>query len=293
MTLQAGELLVGVRAAGINRADLPDFRRAPDAATGRELAGEVLDVGDGVDGFAPGDRVMSRGAGFAQEATVPARHAMHVPDELSWEEAGALPVALMTMHDALATRGQVRDGDRVLVHAATSGVGVTGVQLAAMLGASTVFATSRSADKLGVLRDFVEPLACDMVAIDTTSTPFETIATDVDVTVDNIGASVAAGNIAAAAIRGRIVQVGRLGGREATIDLEELARKRISLIGVTFRTRSDNDVAEVVRLVVAGVGDRLGELRPRIERAYPLAELATAFDDLARNEHVGKLVVVA
>lgn len=290
----AGELLVRVRAAGLNRADYLEWRRSGSAVAGRELAGEVVEVGAGVTGWSVGDRLMARGPGFSSEPiAVPARFAMAVPESFSWEEAGAVPVALMTMHDAIVTRGRLGSGGRVLVHAATSGVGVAGVQLAGLLGASVVFGTSRSAAKLDVLRAHLGSLPCELVLIDTTTTPFESVAADVDVIVDNIGASVLAGNIAAAAIAGRIVQVGRLGGAMAEIDLEELARKRIELIGVTFRTRSEGDVAEIVDRALDQIGDHLDAIRPRIERTYPLAELPTALEDLAGDSHVGKLVVVA
>jgi NADPH:quinone reductase len=285
--LEAGGLRVRVRAAGLNRADYLDRQRNPEQA-GRELAGEVVEVGTGVEGWSVGDRIMSRGPGFRSEATVPARLAMPVPSSFSWEEAAALPVALMTMHDALATRGRLRPGGRVLVHAATSGVGVAAIQLARLLGAGAVFATSRVAAKLDVL---CEHVGDTFVGIDTSMTAFESVATDVDVIVDNVGASVLGGNIAAAAITGRIVQVGRLGGAVAEIDLEELARKRIEIIGVTFRTRSDDEVAEIVRRALGDVGSRLADVRPRIERVYPVDELHTALDDLAGNQHVGKLVV--
>lgn len=287
-----GELLVAVRAAGLNRADYLRYQTSGPAVPGSELAGEVLAVGEAVSGWSVGDRVMARGPGFSAEpVTIDARFAIAVPDSFSWEEAGALPVALMTMHDALVTHGRMQAGDRVLVHAATSGVGVAAVQLAALFGASTVFATSRSQTKLDALFDYLGPLACELVGIDTTATAFESTATDIDVIVDNVGASVLAGNLVAARLTGRIVQVGRLGGRSAEIDLDELARKRIELIGVTFRTRTDDEVAEIVRRAMDDVGDRLDAVRPRIERAYPLAQIGEALEDLARNRRIGKLVV--
>jgi NADPH2:quinone reductase len=286
-----GELLVQPRACGLNRADLNEYR-AGGSFPGRELAGEVVALGRGVTDWAVGDRVMARGAGrSAAPVAVPASLAMRVPESFSWAEAGALPVALMTMHDALSTRGRLSVAGRVLIHAATSGVGVTGVQLAALLGASVVFATSRSSAKLDVLRRHVGDLPCELVGIDTSTTPFESVAADLDVIVDNVGASVLPGNIAAAAVTGRIVQVGRLGGRAAEIDLEELARKRIELIGVSFRTRSQADVAAIVGRVVTEVGPQMESVRPRIARTYPMSKWQTAFEDLARNDHVGKLVL--
>ena len=281
-----------VRAAGINRADLLEARLAPGPLPGRELAGELIEVAPEVEGWVLGERVMSRGPGFASEAVVAARDLMRVPDSFSFEEAGALPVAVMTMHDALVTNGLLGLGGRVLVHAATSGVGVAGVQIGALMGATAVYATSRSAAKLAVLRSHLGELDCELVCVDTSVTAFETVATDVDVIVDNVGASALRGNLVACRVGGRIVQVGRLGGGEVEIDLDELARKRIGLIGVTFRTRTEDDVAEIVRRLVGDIGTRLAAVRPRIQRVYPLGELDTALSDLAANNHVGKIVMV-
>ncbi|HLY82268.1 MAG TPA: zinc-binding dehydrogenase [Acidimicrobiales bacterium] len=303
-----GQLLVRVRAAGLNRADLAAragaYRTGPAAVApsapfiaGAELAGEVVGLGPGVEGWQVGDRLMGRGRGYAELAAVDQDTAMPAPPSLTWEEAGALPVALMTMHDALATNGRLVPGEAVLIHAATSGVGVVGVPLAAHLGASVVLATSRSAAKLEVLTSFLGTLPCPLVTIDTSSEDFAKAAIDhtgkgIDVIIDNVGASVLAGNVAAAAIKGRIVQVGRLGGRLAEVDLDELARKRLSLVGVTFRTRTAAEVAEVMRRCVEAVGGHLERFRPRIERVFPLGEAAAAQAALAQDAHVGKLVLV-
>ena len=282
---------VRVRAAGINRADLLDAGRAGARRPGREFSGEIIEIGSNVEGWVRGDRVMGRGPGFAAEAIVAPGQLMPVPDSFSFAEAGALPVALLTMHDALVTNGLLGPGGRVLVHAATSGVGVTGVQISALLGASVVYATSRSATKLAVLRSHLGELDCELVCVDTSATAFDTVVTDVDIIVDNVGASVLRGNLSACRIGGRIVQVGRLGGGDAEIDLDELARKRVALIGVTFRTRTEDDVAEIVRRVLADLRPRLEAIRPRIERSYPLSQLEAAFAHLAENKHVGKIVV--
>jgi NADPH2:quinone reductase len=202
------------------------------------------------------------------------------------------------MHDALSTNGSLSAGERVLVHAATSGVGVTGVALAALLGASVVYATSRSAAKLAVLGEHLRVAQQwglpnpEVVAVDTTAVAFERVASEVDVIVDNVGAPVLAGNLAAAAVGGRIVQVGRLGGGKAEIDLEEVARKRLRLVGVTFRTRTPEEVSQVVRRAAAEVGPHLPALRPRIAGTWPRSRLTDALEALGRDEHVGKLVVV-
>jgi NADPH:quinone reductase-like Zn-dependent oxidoreductase len=132
-----------------------------------------------------------------------------------------------------------------------------------------VFAASRLAAKLDVLRSHVGDLGGNLIGIDTSTTALENVATSKDVIVDNVGASVLAGNIVACRVGGRIVQVGRLGGRTAEIDLDEVARKRIILIGVTFRTRAEDDVAEIVRRATTDVGDRMVVLRPRIDGPIP------------------------
>jgi NADPH2:quinone reductase len=301
------QLLVKVRAAGLNRADLlarrGGYPRAGGAGpgdpfvAGAELAGEVIAVGPEVERWSVGDRVMAQGAGYAELATVEQGLAMPVPDGLGWNEAGGLPVAALTMHDALRTNGGLTAGDAVLVHAATSGVGQVGLAMAARFGASVILGTSRSQEKLEVLRTFLSPLSCEFIGVDTSHDDFavvagrETRSRGIDVVVDNVGASVLEGNIAAAAIGGRIVQVGRLGGRKASIDLDEVARKRIALIGVTFRTRSQADKVDVVNRFLADVPDASG-LGPRVDTTFPLAEAEAAQDALARDAHVGKLVLI-
>ncbi len=303
---RAGQLLVRVRAAGLNRADLAAragtyvvgaTTRPPRPSTaGAELAGEVLAVGDGVTGWAVGDRVMAQGPGYAELAVVDARLAMPAPLALSWEEAGSLPVALLTMHDALVTNGRWAPGESVLVHAVTSGVGVIGAQLALHLGAPLVLGTSRTSakrERLAALLGDERVVLCapdEVVALATSRTDGRGI----DVTIDNVGAAVIADTVTAAAILGRIVQVGRLGGKHGTFDLDELARKRVSLIGVTFRTRTPEERFEVVRAAWAHVGDAVvaGVLRPPIHATYPLDEAEAAQEALARDEHLGKLVLV-
>jgi NADPH:quinone reductase-like Zn-dependent oxidoreductase len=304
-----GELLVRVRAAGLNRADLIVLAGAYRVGTGpaptappkpfvggAELAGDVLAVGEGVEGWQVGDRVMSQGPGYAELACVDARLAMPAPASLDWEEAGGLPVALLTMHDALVTNGRWAAGESVLVHAVSSGVGVVGAQLALHLGAPVVLGTSRTPSK----REKVAALLADdrFAALDANHFVGEakerTGGRGVDVTIDNVGAAVLEPTLAAAAILGRIVQVGRLGGKTAPIDLDELARKRVSLIGVTFRTRTTDERVEVVRAAWRDLATAVnaGVLRPPVHETYALADAAAAQAALARDEHIGKLVLV-
>jgi NADPH:quinone reductase-like Zn-dependent oxidoreductase len=303
------DVLVQVRAAGLNRADLAaraGIRRtgpgwesmlAPFVG-GMELAGEVRAVGANVSRWRPGDRVMGRGAGYAEQAVVSGARLMSVPDGLDWPEAGGLPIALTTAFEALVTSGRIEAGQTVLVNAATSGVGVVAVQMAAALGAGTVVALSRSADKLRVMEAFVRPLPGRLVTMDTSGDSFVgsvLAATDgrgVDLIIDHVGAAVLADNIAVSRNRGRIVQVGRLSGKVATIDLDELASRRLELIGLSFRSRTAEELVAVVQNCVVSIGPHLRDIRPRIERTYTLADVRRAQEQLALNRHVGKLVLV-
>ena len=296
------EVLIRVRAGGLNRADLlaraGSYPTSPGASTpdvvvaGLELAGEVLASGSDVVGLASGARVMGLGRGYAEHACVDHRMLLPVPESYSWAEAGATPIALLTAHDALVTNGRFAAGESVLIQAATSGVGTMATSVARQLGAGAILGTSRSPEKLAQLN-------AALVGIDVTVNDVldvverETNGHGADVVLDNVGASTLAQNLAAAAIRGRIVQIGRLGGASAELDLEELARKRVSLIGVTFRTRSPEERAEVARRCLAELGDALaaGDLRPTLARSFPLEQAADAQDAMARNEHVGKLVL--
>lgn len=299
-----GELLLRVRAVGLNRADL--LRRAghyeriatrPEAPiAGLEAAGEVIALGDGVEGFAVGDRVMGMPSGaYAEQALLHHRLALKVPDALGWERAAALPVALFTAHDALVTAGAMRPGDAVLVQGATSGVGIVAVQAARALGASRVIGTTTSADKLGPLSAlgvdsavFARPGFADAVLQATGGV-------GVDVIVDLVGASAAAGHLACAAVGARWVQVGRVGGAKAEIDLNELSRKRIALVGVTFRTRDVDAFAQVVHRAWHDLGSAVlsGAVVSPVDRTWPLAQAAEAQAWLATNRQFGKVVLLA
>jgi NADPH2:quinone reductase len=297
------QLLVAVRAAGLNRADLAVIAgtyhgtaaTAPFVA-GSELAGEVVAVGDAVAGWSPGDRVMAMGRGYAELAAVDVALAAAVPPSLGWGEAGSLPVGAATMHDALVTNGALRGGHHVAVNAATSGVGVIAVRIALQLGAATVIGTSRSADKRRQLTDLIADDRFTVVA------PDDLVATageitgghGVDVIVDNVGATTVAPNIAAAAIGGRIVQVGRLGGRHDSIDLDELARKRIALVGVTFRTRTAAQRVAVVQAAWEALADAIaaGAVTPAVAASFPLDDIEGALGALRADGHIGKLVIV-
>jgi NADPH:quinone reductase-like Zn-dependent oxidoreductase len=301
-----GEVLVRVRAAGLNRADLaaragvrrtgPEWAeaRAPFVG-GMELAGEVLAVGDGVSTWRPGDRVMGRGAGYAELAAVRGQRLLPVPDELAWPEAGGFPIALTTAHEALVTCGHLETGQTVVVNAATSGVGVVAVQMAAALGARTVIAVSRSTEKLRMLEEFVGTLSGRLITVSGDFVDPVRECTDghgADLIIDHVGASALQDNLVVARNGGRIVQVGRLGGKVATIDLDQLASKRLELVGLAFRSRTGPELDAVVARCVASLGPRLSGIRPRIAETFRLSDVLKAQERLAQNNHVGKLVLV-
>src|SRR4051794_28357765 len=304
-----GQLLVAVEAAGLNRADLAvraGAYRTGAAGTaptkpfvaGGELAGTVAAVGEGVEGWREGDRVMALGPGYAELAPIDAAVALPVPADLTWEEAGSLPVGLYTMHDALVTNGGLVPGRSVMVNAATAGIGAIGIRIAAQLGASVVIATSRSRAKLDVLAEFLGALACPLVTVDLASedavevTRAHTGGQGVDIIADSVGAGALATNVAAAAILGRIAQIGRLGGRTDELDLDRLARRRISLSGVTSRTRTRDEVRAAAVAARRDLGERLTAVAPRVDRVFPLADAIAAQDVLASDTQVGKIVLV-
>jgi NADPH2:quinone reductase len=287
----AGQVLVRVRAAGVNRGEVNQVRRATAGApqpSGVEFAGEVAATGEGA-------RAMGHGpGGHAQYVLAQAGALMPVPPRLDWIAAAAFPNVFMTAHDALVTNGRLAPGEAVLVNAASSGIGTAAIQIARLLGAGTVIATTRSAGKLERLRG----LGAD-VAVDTSATP-QCDAVEaacggrgVDLVVDSIGGSVFEDNLRSLAVRGRLVHIGRMGGAQARIDLEQLWLKRLQLIGVTFRTRSEAERIEVVRACARDLLGPLGEGRIAlpVDQVLPLERLADAHALLESGRHFGKVVL--
>ena len=294
------ELLVKVRGAGLNRADLnrtqSHFSSTGAAhVAGLEMAGEVIGMGNAVKGWALGDRVMSMAnACYAEQAVVDYRVVLKAPSQLSWAEAAGLPTVYLTAHNALATAGGLVRGGTVLVQGVTSGVGIVAVQLAKALGASLVLGTARSSARFERLMGLGMDHGIDVKSQDLLAeVNRHTGGRGVGIIVDMIGGGALAANIACAALAGRVVSVGRMGGMTDTIDLNELARKRVSLVGVTFRTRSIDDKQKVSAAFLADLGAQLsdGRVRPIVDRTYPLAEALAAQAYMASNAHFGKIVL--
>ncbi|MBV8959520.1 MAG: zinc-binding dehydrogenase [Actinobacteria bacterium] len=293
----AGELLVGVKAAGLNSGDLMQVRGLypappgwPPDIPGLELAGEVIATGPGATRFTAGDRVMAVVGGGAQAelAVMHEREAMPVPLGVDWDAAGGFPEAFTTAHDALFTQCGLQMGESVLVHGAAGGVGTAGLQLAAAAGA-WVTATVRNPE----LRDAVEALGSvvgwtEVVADDdfVTRGPY-------DVVLELIGAPNIASNLEALNTGGRIAVIGIGGGAIAEVNLLALMGKRARIHGSTLRARPLEQKAEAARRVERSVLPLLeaGDIQVPVAARFPLDEAAQAYERFAAGGKLGKIVI--
>ena len=300
----AGHVLVRVYASSLNRAEFRRLRTlrirpgqaAPEARTGGgDAAGEVVEIGDGVSGVKPGDRVMGRCAGgFAEFALLDAREVMPAPEALSWEEAACVPVVFVVVHDALFVSGQLRAGETVLVTAAPSGVGVAALLLGKFLGAK-VMGTSRSSVKLERLKAY----GLDAGVVTGSEGFGEAISRvigdqGVDMVVDNIGGDVLVPCLKALAVGGRFVTIGRMSGvTTGELDVDRLAERRLHLYGVSNRLRTPGQRAESAKRFLTDLLPAMadGRLRPVIDRSFSLDEIAAAGAWLEADRHVGKVVI--
>lgn len=293
-----GELLVAVRATALNRADLlqvagryPPPEGAPDTL-GLEFAGEVIGLGDGVTDYRVGDRVMALvgGGGYAEKAVVAAAHAMRIPERLSVEEAAAIPEAFLTAYSNMVEIGRLTAGERVLIHAGASGVGLAAIQIAKVIGA-TVFVTA-SAAKHALCREMGADLTIDYK----TENFADRILADypgVHLVIDMIGAPYWDDNIRVLERWGRLVFVGLMGGGKKEINFGDIMTLRLSIMGSTLRNRTYERKADLVanftRWGMSHLGS--GALKPNIWKVMPLDEVAAAHDLMRSNANAGKIVL--
>ena len=289
---QAGEVLVRVRAAGLNGADMLQLKGgypappgAPPDIPGLELAGEVVATGDGAERFEPGDRVMAvvAGGGQAELAVVHERAAMPVPDELDWTAAGGVPEVFTTAHDALFTQAGLTVGERLLVHGAAGGVGTAAVQLGTMAGARVSATVRNEASReriaaLGVLA--LEPEGFEE------SGPF-------DVILELVGAPNMPGNLKALAVQGRICVIGVGAGAKVELNLVALMGKRARIHGSVLRSRSLEDKAMAARRVEREVlpGFASGDLIVPVAATFPLDAVDEAYARFQAGGKLGKIVL--
>jgi len=299
----AGEMLIRVAAAGVNRPDVLQRRglypppRGASGIPGLEVAGTVAALGSGVQGWRAGDRVCAlvAGGGYATLCVAPVPQCLPVPASLDLVAAGAIPETFFTVWTNVFDRGRLKSGEAALFHGGASGIGTTAIQLAAARG-SRVFATAGSDEKCRAC----EALGAER-AINYRTEDFVAVLKDltagrgIDLILDIVGGAYFASNIAALAVDGRLVEIGLMGGAaSATIDLGEVLRRRLTITGSTLRARTVEEkgaIADALRWEVWPLLEE-GRVKPIVYREFPLAEAAAAHRLMESSEHVGKIVLV-
>jgi NADPH:quinone reductase len=301
----ADRVRVRVRAAGLNRADvLQRLGRYPappgysQDIPGLEFAGEIEALGEAARAWKIGDRVfgITGGGAQAEYVTVPENTLVRIPENLSWAEAAAVPEVYMTAHDALFTQCGLQIGERVLIHAAGSGVGTAAIQLVRAAGA-VPFGTSRTAEKLERAKEF--GLSESVVVADDPARFVESVknwtgGAGVNVILDLVGASYLQANLDALSLRGRLIFVGTTGGSKAQINHSVVMGKRLRIMGTSLRTRSIEEKATATRLFAQHVVPLLasGEIKPVIDHVFPFQEVRAAHERIESNESFGKVVLM-
>ncbi len=294
-----GEVLVQVHAAALNRGELvtrAKLRSGKPQANGIEFAGTITDTGPGVDPGCIGRRVMGHWrAGQAEFVAVDPRLLVPVPDRLDWVQAAAWLNVFTTAHDALVTNARLQRGESVLINAAGSGIGTAALQIARLLGAEPVLGSTRSATRRDKLGAFGMQVGIDAADAQWPQAVLQaTGGRGVDVILDNVGPDALGGNLACIALKGRLVSVGRLGAEKGEIDMDLLAVKRATLIGVTFRTRTLEERAACLQRCAEDLLPALadGKIAPVLDRTFPMADIARAHEYLASDSHLGKVVLL-
>ena len=298
----AGEVLIKVAAAGVNRPDVMQRRGRyppPPGASdipGLEVSGTITAVGEGVVEWREGDQVCAllAGGGYASLAVAPAAQCLPVPASVEITAAAAIPETFFTVWTNVFDRGALKPGETALFHGGTSGIGTTAIQLAAARGAR-VLATAgsdekcRACEKLGAerainyrLNDFVEVVAR------------LTDERGVNLILDMVGGDYVGRNLAALAVDGRLVQIGLLGGDAAPIDLRRIISRRLTVTGSTLRPRSVSEKGQIAAALRQEVWPLLeqGRVKPIIYRTFPLADAAGAHRLMESSEHIGKIVLI-
>jgi putative PIG3 family NAD(P)H quinone oxidoreductase len=295
-----GQVLIRVRAAGVNRPDViqrlgfyPPPPGAPETL-GLEVAGEVEALGPGAERWTPGAQVTALlpGGGYAEYAVADWRHALPIPAGLGVVEAASLPETVFTVWANVFDIGQLKPGETCVIHGATSGIGVTAIQMVRAAGARAI-ATGRGADKASRARE----LGAD-IAIDASAEDWEARVRaegGADVVLDMVGGAYAPKNLAILKPFGRVVMIATLGGAKAEIDLMQVMRGRLTLTGSTLRPRPADDKARLARAIEQTVWPWIeaGKLKPVIDATFPLVEAARAHARIEADDHFGKIVLKA
>ncbi len=295
-------VLVKVHAAALNRADLGMLKGGSHGNVGGtgtplglEWAGEIAQIGEAVKNWQVGDRVMAAGGNaFAEYAIGHCDRIFSAPTELSYEQATTLPIALQTEHDAIVTNGQLIPGQSVLDQGASSGVGLMAMQIAKAFGAGLVIGTSTNEARRKQLAKYGADIVVNSNDEHWVAQVID--ATDgrgVDLTIDHVSGPVGNANMKATKIGGRIINVGRLGGMHGDFNYDLHALRRIQYLGVTFRTRTGEEVSSIVEKVTQSLLSPFTDqnLQLPIHEVFSLADAADALAMMERNAHFGKIVL--
>ena len=295
---QRGQILIRVRAAGVNRPDVlqrmgfyPPPAGAPDTL-GLEVAGEIAELGPAAGRWRVGDKVTALlpGGGYAGYAAADARHALSIPKGLGFVEAASLPETVFTVWANLFDIGHLQPGETCLIHGGTSGIGVTAIQMA-KAGGARVITTGRGREKAAQALSLGADRAVDSADEDWAAA----VQADggADVVLDMVGGPYTSQNISVLKPGGRLVQIAVLGGLKAEVDLSQIMRKRLVVTGSTLRPRPPEDKARLAREVEKTVWPWIeaGKVRPIIDSAFPLAEASKAHARMESGKHLGKIVL--
>ena len=293
-----GQVLIRVRAAGVNRPDLLQrtgtYPPPPGASDvlGLEIAGEIEAVGEGVTRWAVGDRVCALlgGGGYAELAVVDARHVLPIPEGLDYVQAAVLPETVFTVFANVFESGALKAGETLLIHGATSGIGVTAIQMAKAAGAR-VIATSRGADKAAAAKALGADISLDAKSEDLEAQIRE--AGGADVVLDMVGRDYAALNLNSLNAGGRWVVIASLTGPKVEMDLQRIMLKRLILTGSTLRSRPADEKARLTAAVEATAWPWVasGKVKPPVQAVFALEQAADAHAELEAGGHIGKIVL--
>src|ERR1700676_364422 len=296
------QVLVKVHACGLNRADLGMTKGhahgsagGVGAVLGIEWAGEVAELGPEAKGVKVGDKIMgSGGAAFAEYTLADHGRLFRAPSNMNFQEAATLPVALATRHTAAVTNAALQPGQAVLIQGASSGVGLMAMQIAKYKGAKLVIGSSTDAARRGRLKEFGADLAVDSSDPGWVDQVLKATGGEgVDLIVDQVSGKVASQNLKATKVKGRIVNVGRLGGTHGDFNFDLHAARRINYIGVTFRTRSMEEIRDIFDGVRKDIWPAVEsrKLQLPIDKVFAFDDIGKALEHMEANKHLGKIVV--
>ena len=298
------QVLVKVKSCGLNRSDLLETQGQSFGHTGGdtkiiggEFAGEIVELGEGVEDLKVGDKVMCRGgSGWAEYAVANHKRAIKFnPEQISWEQAASIQGNLQTMHDAIVTNGKFISGQSVFIQGASSGVGIIGLQIAKVLGASLVLGSSTNQNKLSKLSSYGADILIDTSKENWLDKVLDvTEGKGVDVLIDMLSGDFVNKNMEATKINGHLINIGRLAGMNGNFNYDLHAKRRLHYVGTTGRTRSVEENLDVARVANKDLWDHVvdGKIRHVIFKTFRLNEASDALNIMNENRHFGKLVLL-